>query len=154
MRSMTCPIVAFLASLTLPALNATGDDTKSDLRGLEGTWEVVSIEVSGKKVDVGKGSPDKVVIKGGKITIWANGEAFGPFKERNLDLDPKKKPKTFDVLIGAQGKVPGIYELKENELKLAIPKAPDNPSKTPVRPESFDTAGKPVIVLITKRIKD
>lgn len=153
MKSKTYQFAAFAVCLSYCAVNALGDDTMTDLKGLEGTWEVVGIEVSGNKVIVGKGSPDKVTIKEGKITIWAQEKPFAIFKDGRLELDPTMKPKAIDIVLTKGQKVPGIYELKEEHLKLAIPKAPDNSKELLVRPESFDTKGKSVVLLVMKRSK-
>ncbi|OAI52217.1 hypothetical protein AYO44_16695 [Planctomycetaceae bacterium SCGC AG-212-F19] len=123
------------------------------MKALDGGWEVVGIEIGGKKVEVSKGSPDKIVIKGGKITIWAQDKPFAIFEDGKLVLDLKKTPKALDIALPGGPTVPCIYEVKDNDLKLAIPRAPDRPDERLARPQSFDTQGKAVILLITIRSK-
>ena len=143
------------ALLTLSTVAAQAQDSKTDLAALDGSWKVVAIQIGGKKVPVGRGNPDKIVIKDGKITIWALEKPFAVFKDGELKLDAKQQPKTIDIVLAERGfTVPGIYELTEAELKLAIPKAPASSDETLERPQSFETRGNKVMVLFTKRNKD
>lgn len=150
MRSLTFPFAALVTGLSLCALHAAEED-KAALEALSGVWDVVAIQVGGRTVDVGNGSPDKIVIKSGKITIWAQDKPFAIFKDGAIELGPKKNPRAIDVVLAQGTRIPAIYELKDKELKLAIPRAPDKPDEPLMRPESFDTKGRPVVLLITRR---
>jgi uncharacterized protein (TIGR03067 family) len=153
MRSTTVHFAVIAAFLSFCTFIVAAEDSKTDLRALDGTWDVVSIEVAGRKVEVGKGSPDKIVIKDGKLTIWAQEKPFAIFKDGELELDSKKTPKEIDIVLPDGLRIPGIYELKDKELKIVIPKAPNSPDESLARPQSFDTKGKAVLLLITHMSK-
>lgn len=79
---------------------------------IQGTWTVVSIEDSGKKQDIPK--DNKVTITKDKITIEAGGKTVS---EHAYKLDSSKSPKWIDVTARGE-KMPGIYELKDDVLKI------------------------------------
>jgi len=152
---MRWTIAILAACLVVMAGVAADDDGKADMRKLEGTWEVVSIEAGGKKVDAGKGAPERVVIKDGKATFFAEGKEMPTFKDLKLELDAKKKPRAVDLVRGEKESLPCIYEVTAESLKLAMPLVPRDrkPGEALPRPESFDTKDKPVMVLTAKRAK-
>ena len=153
MLSMMLPTIVF-TSLTFSWPPAPADGNKSDLKALNGVWEVVAIEIAGNKVAVGKGSPDKVIINGDKITIQALGKPFTIFKDATLKLDVKKKPKAIDIVpVDRDFTVPGIYEVGDTVFKLAIPRAPSTSQEKLARPESFETKNNRVMLLTMKRSK-
>jgi uncharacterized protein (TIGR03067 family) len=153
--SMKGLIAIFVAGFIVSLGLAVDEDSKADLRKLEGTWEVVSFEVGGKKVDPGKGAPEKAVIKDGKATFFAGGKEIPTFRNLKLELDPKKKPKEVNLVRGERERLPCIYEVTEEELKLAMPLVPKErkPGEELSRPESFDSKDKPVVILTAKRSK-
>ncbi len=126
-------------------------DDKDEIQKLEGTWEIVAAVGGGMEIPVGKGAPEKLVIKDGKMT------GFGP--EIKLATDATKKPKWLNMTFTRNGKeqtIHAIYELNGNELKICIPLAPKKGSGKVFenkRPEGFDTKDKPEMVLKTKRGK-
>ena len=122
-------MLRFTAALLMIASSplATGADPTAkpdpahELKALEGTWEVVSHEVNGKKAsDAGYASLRKIVISAGKIELFAEGKADHPIK-----IDPTKSPKAINVYypdamkFGAHGK--GIYELEKDKLTICLP---------------------------------
>jgi uncharacterized protein (TIGR03067 family) len=130
-----------IAQLSLNALSA-----------LNGAWSVVSIEVGGKKMVLGNGSPDKIVIERGKMTIFVLGKPFAIFQDRVLKINPIMTPKTIDIVIAERGfTVPGIYELNGTELRLVIPRAPATSDMPLERPRSFETRDSPVMVFLAKK---
>jgi uncharacterized protein (TIGR03067 family) len=152
---MRQPIAVLVAGFVVSAVTAAEDDTKAELKRFEGSWEVVSIEASLMKTAPGKGAPQKAIIKDGKATFFAQGKELPTFKDLTLAIDPKKKPKVLDFIRGGNECLPCIYELTDQELKLAMPLVPKErkPGDRLPRPESFDTTGKPFLVLIMKRSK-
>ena len=104
-------------------------DARIDPKALEGTWEVVTHEVNGKKAPDGS-RIKKVAISAGKIDLYEKGTPDYPIK-----VDPTKTPKAIDVyIIGAmkfKAHVKGIYELKKGELRLCLPLSmeADRPAK-------------------------
>ncbi|WP_020472757.1 TIGR03067 domain-containing protein [Zavarzinella formosa] len=149
-------IAIFVAVIIIPAGIAAEDESKADLRKMEGTWEIVAFEMSGKKMDAGKGSLEKIVIKDGKMTLFAAGMEIPTFKGLKLELNTTLKPKAADMLRGEKETLPCIYELTVNELKLAMPLVPKDrkPGEKLPRPESFDSKDKPFMVLTAKRGKE
>ena len=126
-------------------------DDKDELKKLEGNWEFVAAVAGGMEVPAGKGTPEKLTIKDGKMT------GFGP--EIKLSTDATKKPKWLNMTFARDGKestINAIYELNGDELKICIPLAPKKGSGAVFenkRPESFDTKDKPEMMLKAKRAK-
>jgi uncharacterized protein (TIGR03067 family) len=152
---MKQPIVILVASFIVSASLAADDDNKAEMQKLEGTWKIVSFEVEGRKVDPGKGAPEKAVIKSGKATLFAGGKEIPTFRDLKLELDPKKKPKAVDLVRGEKESLPCIYEVTAKELKLAMPLIPDKkkPTDKLSRPESFESKDKPIMIMTAKRAK-
>ena len=146
-------LLAALMMGFLPSAIFGADDAKTDLKRLEGTWKVVSVEAAGNKVNPGKGAPEKIVIKDGKLTLFAGGKALPTAKNLKIEIDPKKKPKTINLVRGEKESLPGIYEVKKDKLKLALPliSLDRKPGEKIPRPKSFETKDKPVVVLVAKR---
>jgi uncharacterized protein (TIGR03067 family) len=147
-----------LLSLTVVAMtlsHAAGADDKEtekmklELKALEGGWTVLGIELDGKDQPKEKNAPAKLEMKNGQLT------GFGP-TPLTFTIDPSKKPKHITLVAKDKDKdkdiiVNAIYELQRDNLKLVIPlvekgKGPDN-----MRPEGFETKGKPVMLIKMKR---
>ena len=139
------------AALVLAA-PAPAVDNKKDTELIQGTWTVVSYEYDGRKKPDGEIKHVKIVIKDHMITIKRDGvEEMLTFK-----LDPAKKPKTIDMTArktAADQQVPGIYELKENELKMCFVKG-EKRNGTGARPTEFASkADTDSVLIILKREK-
>jgi uncharacterized protein (TIGR03067 family) len=113
MRS--CLFTLVTASFLLGPAGAK-DDAKGDHEKIQGTWQVVSAEDSGRK------TPDEVVknikwvITKDKITY-----KFGDkTTEWTYKLDATKKPKWFDHTEGDHTTL-GIYHLEGDNLKICFP---------------------------------
>jgi uncharacterized protein (TIGR03067 family) len=156
--SRLVPVIA--AALCLWAGSAVCADEAADMKLLTGAWEVTSLEAFGQRVPVGQpGAPDKVVFKDGNATFFAQGKGM----EKNIDLrvglDASKNPKIMDFVrstkVGKES-LPCLYEVSAEQLRLAMPMVPADkrPEDPLARPESFDTKGKPVVVLTAKRMKE
>ncbi|HEY8504188.1 MAG TPA: hypothetical protein VIL46_06365, partial [Gemmataceae bacterium] len=73
-----------------------------------------------------------------------------------FSLDPSQKPKAMDWFKGKDtNRLPGIYALDGDELRMCVPMIPARPVEDfrPQRPESFDTKGKPQMCLTARRKK-
>ncbi len=152
---MKWTIAIFVTGFLISVGMSADDDNNAEMRKLEGTWKVTSFEVGGKKVDPGKGAPEKAVIKDGKATFFSGGKEIPTFRNLKLELDPKKKPKEINLVRGEKERLPCIYEVTAEGLKLAMPLVPEKgkPGERLSRPESFDTKDKPFLVLTAKRSK-
>jgi uncharacterized protein (TIGR03067 family) len=141
-----------LALLALVALSIqVRADEKDELKKFEGNWEVVLVEGAGKEVPKGKGGPEKLTIKDGKMT------GFGP--EIKLMPDPSKKPKWLGMTFSREGvetTINAIYEIEGDELKICLPLAPKKGQGAVFenkRPEGFDTKDKAEMLMKLKRSK-
>ena len=148
--------VAVLAAGFASAAVAAEDDAKADLAKLDGSWEIVAIEAGGMKMDARKGAPEKAVVREGKATFFTDGKEIPTFKDMRLDLDPKKTPRSVDLVRNEKEKSPCIYEIKGGRMGKSpcpwVPKEGKTGEKLP-RPESFDSKDKPVMVMTLKRAK-
>lgn len=155
MNPINRQVVALVTALGVGSIAVAGDDTKADLRALEGAWEIVGIEAGGRKLEGGKGAPEKAVVKDGKATFFSQGKEMSTFKDLKLMIDAKKQPKAVDLVRGDKESLPCIYEITADGFRLAMPLIPRErkPEEPLPRPESFDTKDKPVMVLTAKRSK-
>ena len=98
-----------------------GGAGQEEMKKLEGTWNLVSSEQDGMKSDPRYVKNGKMIIKGNKMTVYG-GKVVSSVA--TFSVDPAKKPKTIDATQtygGPKGlKVPGIYELEDNILKMCF----------------------------------
>jgi uncharacterized protein (TIGR03067 family) len=130
-----------------------GDAAKEELKKLQGTWKVVEMEAAGKPLLEGKKTLP-LVIEGEKLTIMDN--------TMGMKIDPTPRPRLLDLLL-AKGEerltLKCIYALDKDELKICMPLLPKkgqkdvDPAKVNQRPKSFETAGKPLVLITAKREK-
>jgi uncharacterized protein (TIGR03067 family) len=132
-------VVALVCVLAGPA-RAPAADTDADK--IQGVWDVVSVTQGGEENKVVAGS--KLVIAGDKMR-FKKGEEEATYR---FKLDPTKKPKAIDVVTGENEKVPGIYLLERDSLKLCV----DNYGKA--RPTEFvSKVGREITLIVLKRDK-
>jgi len=109
-------VVFILVGAVTAAVTAQNDSAKEDIAKLQGTWVRVYVDADGKKSKDGKKKP------GEAITLVIKGDKFG---DETFKLDPTKSPKHIDLAtVDDNGKplsLPGIYELKGDELKVCFP---------------------------------
>jgi uncharacterized protein (TIGR03067 family) len=102
-------------------LMATGvhgqDDAAKEQKCLQGTWTFISVESEGKSRDLFKDA--KAVVKGDRVTVML--AKFGKFN-RTFKLFTDSNPRCVDFLNedGKPDASEGIYELKDNRLKLLV----------------------------------
>lgn len=149
MRWISATVVAMILSATVSSLAA--DDAKSDLDGLQGSWQVAEY------VNDGRPAPEDVR---NAITITFKGERLhvsgpGGIGERafSIKLDRGAMPKAMDVT-PLDGKFkdktfPGIYEFKGEQLRLCMPNL--NPNKRPREFKSLE--GSYLVLFVLKRAK-
>src|SRR5262249_10140482 len=134
--------VALLGGLLVGAATA-GDDAKKELKKFEGTWSVVSAAKFGKNVPEKEIKNVKFVFEGEKMTVddgkGGGGDAGG------IKVDTYKKPAHLDIT--TKGKTyPGIYSLKNNELKICFGESE--------RPSEFASGeGTKTVLVVLKREK-
>jgi uncharacterized protein (TIGR03067 family) len=109
--------VALVVAAPVPA-----EKEKKDEEKIQGTWTVVSLESGGKKAPDDDVKNVKFVFKDDTVTI------NDPKREEKakIKLDASKKPKAIDIQPEDKGgdkkPVLGIYELKDDELKICFAK--------------------------------
>jgi uncharacterized protein (TIGR03067 family) len=144
---------SLLASGTQPG----GEAAKEEMKKLQGAWTVVSAEFGGQDVPVAKLGIFKVEFKDDKMHyLKPDGTTAKTF---GFTLDPSKKPKAMDWINLEDKdaiKLPAIYSLDGDELKLCFPMLPKKGEKNapPItRPENFETKDRPVGLFVAKRAK-
>ncbi len=118
-----------------------------DEKKLQGTWSIVEAKLNGEKQPLPK-QGQQMIIKDRRFKTEMGGKVID---EGTFTIDPSAKPKAIDIShSGAefQGKKGlGIYELKNNELWLAIATAGDDK-----RPTDFSCEkGKDQALMVFKK---
>src|SRR5215203_6147206 len=99
-----------LAPAYRPAIAA--DDAKAEL---EGTWQVVSVEMAGQDVP-GLGGSDLTLAPGGRKTFKLSS---GVVEKGTYKLDTKTKPSQIDSTTdGKPGMEKGVYKVEGDTLTL------------------------------------
>jgi len=136
----TCGFFASLYLLTQShgqERGATKVVLETEQEKLQGTWFLVKLESRRLDKAIEGDGTERFVFAGTTVTILKGEEKeeSGSFR-----LDPTKRPPEIDFTY-EDGKEKetrlGIYELRQNALKICIAKDPDPKSKTLPRPKSF-----------------
>ena len=122
-----------------------GPSVKEEFQALQGTWQVESWEEGGKKVaaaDLKK----RTVFIGGTVFIFRRGGNV--HQAGAVQIDTGKNPRTINLLVkegrGKDGVMLGVYDLKDNSLKIAFdPEGQVRPKE--IKPD--DEAGVTYITL-------
>ena len=136
------------------AAEAMRKAVKTEMDGLEGTWDVVSAEYQGKAMEADN-SPATAVIHDGKATFSFSKKSGKDAWEIKLDVNPRPKLKESNLLRPSGERLPCIYERTDDTLKLAMPAVPkERKLDEPIpRPASFESKDKQVVILVAKRKK-
>jgi uncharacterized protein (TIGR03067 family) len=167
------PKLAILSTVfSLAVLGGETDEKKL----IDGTWSITYAFLDGKQAPADELKKGEVVISAGKLIFRAKGKTDK--NDRNVwkfQVDPSKKPKTFDVRLTKHELRPGgdavetfdarflgIYELKAGELKIAFSKGvpvektadeQEEADKKVKRPTSFEHGPDVAGFLILKRVE-
>ncbi len=143
------PIALLFASMAIAAGEETDRETtvKKELKKLEGTWEVVSVESNGRKGAEGELTGLAYVFEAnGKWKLQKDGESQA---EGTFTIDPTKNPPTIDYKIvssiseESKGKTSlGIYKLDGDKLTVCRT-WPDNDQ----RPAEFAASAESKCIL-------
>lgn len=143
-------LVFCLTALTSQAADdkKVADEKKADKDSLEGTWDLVSIEFGGMKIDLPKEMALSLTFKGGKITKKETGkkDEDGTYKTdetkklKEIDLTTPKKDKPTEMET-----MKGLFQVDGDTLKLyfGMPGAD--------RPAAYDS--KDIGIMVLKRNK-
>jgi RNA polymerase sigma factor (sigma-70 family) len=110
---------------------------KTDVEKLQGTWNIVTLEVDGAKMEANLFKGAKIVMKGDAFTTFSMGAEYkGTFK-----IDATKKPKQIDLMFTEgpeKGNTSlGIYELDGDIMKICLTIAKkDRPTEFATKPGS------------------
>src|SRR5260370_30815143 len=128
-----------IVALLLGADTQKDDAVKTETKNLQGTWSVVSAEREGGKVSDDEIKKTTLVIKGDKLIARKTENTPKPEEkiiEMSFTLDPTKNPKWIDVTYTdgeRKGESSlGIYELKDDSLKICM-------SRRTTRHSEFET---------------
>jgi uncharacterized protein (TIGR03067 family) len=150
MRTRT--LAALVLGLFLAAAAGADDATKKDLDKLQGTWQTVSGEFNGDKLDEELCKVLKFVCKGDKFEVQGPADILNQYAKGAFKLDATTTPKTLDVTIGGGDKkgdvIESIYELDGDNLKVCGKLVGKE------RPADFTTkTGSNMVSLVLKREK-
>ena len=115
------------------ALCATAglDAQDGELKRLQGTWNVVSLEVEGQTMPASALNGARIVIQGDHFTTSGMGASF----EGTIELDASTTPKTFNLsfTLGPEkgNRSLGIYELDGDDWRICLT------TRGEVRPKTF-----------------
>ncbi len=140
---MKALLLTALAGCLLAAADA---GPKEEMARLEGTWQLVSAETDGKKLPEEQAKQIRVVIKGGKHTVYFGEKAV--VEGVAFKIDPAKRPKQVEDTLQDGRKVRGIYELDGDTLRSCVA-APDKDRPT----EFTGRAGSGYTLRTFRRVK-
>jgi uncharacterized protein (TIGR03067 family) len=130
----------------LSAADDKDDAIKKELKRIEGTWEVVSMEQNGQQLPL----PDKKMLAtfmGNKYVMKIGDQVV---QEGEGKIDPTQQPRTLDVKVTSgddKGQsMLGIYELKSDQIRACVAA----PGKK--RPTKF-TSKNDQMLITYKRVK-
>jgi uncharacterized protein (TIGR03067 family) len=150
-----CQVLFFAAALTAAVAPAADkpDAAKQELDKLQGTWTTAALTYNGKDY-FADGKPGfRFVFKGDVATVEGNDEVKKEYAKLRFKLDPEAKPRRLDLTVTAgvqkDAAIEGIYELKDDELKICVKVFGND------RPTEFEApAGASIALLVLKREKN
>lgn len=136
-------LLTLLTAVSLLGVAAASDDPTEDRENIQGTWQAVSAEDSGRKVPDEAVKNIKWVITEEKITQYVGDTK----KACSYGLNVTKKPRWID-LTEIDRTTPGIYALNGDTLKICFPEGGkgERPTAFESKPNSAND-----IVIILKR---
>jgi uncharacterized protein (TIGR03067 family) len=148
-----CPLLAADG----PKADPAKDEAARELARLQGKWQLAANDEDGKVTKIRSLRDGYLMSIEKDLILEFTDEGKHLATKASFRIDPTKTPKTIDETIvfvegvpTAKGKkIQGIYELKGDELKIALPIPPFG-----TRPKSFTTRKGDLFVVCTyKRVK-
>jgi uncharacterized protein (TIGR03067 family) len=138
------PAALFVVPL-LAAGSFQDDAAKKEMKQMEGTWTILSMEINGNMVSEDDAKKFKLVTMGDKWSLTVDGKTT----EATYKVDPGKDPKTIDWTDAKGQRIHGIYSLVDDTLQMCRRLEPNKP-----RPTEFAAAADSGAVLVVwKRAK-
>ena len=136
--------ILVMAMVMLLGVDTQKDDAvKTETNKLQGNWRIVEAERDVVKAPNDETKKITLVIKGDKLTAKKTENAGKP-EEKNYEmsftLDPSKNPKWIDVTYtggerNGESSL-GIYELKDDTLKICMSRGTSRPMEFETKAES------------------
>jgi uncharacterized protein (TIGR03067 family) len=142
-------LIAFFAFAG--AATRAADPAADEVKKLQGDWQVVEVEIKGKKAakDDAEVKNMRFVIKDDGITL-PSPAGDGKDRKKTFKLDPTKSPKEIDITsLDGQEKdqtAACIYKLDKDRLTICIPYFTKDPT---IRPKEFKAGADDGIMLLT-----
>jgi uncharacterized protein (TIGR03067 family) len=138
-------------ALLLIASVSAGDDSKTDLDKMQGTWSIVSNEQDGQKAPAEQYKNTRILFDRDRYEVRQGDEID---EHGTIKLDASKSPKRLELKIikgeGAGETQLGIYELDGDMLKLCVSVPPGSKE----RPAALETKeGSNALLMVLKRKK-
>lgn len=116
--------LAVLAAATNPQDDKAPDLVHKELGKLQGSWTTATVTYNGKEY-FGEGKPGlRFIFKGDTADVEGNDRVKKEYAKLRFKLNPDSKPALVDltVTLGVQAEaiMEGIYELKDDELKICV----------------------------------
>jgi uncharacterized protein (TIGR03067 family) len=139
------PLLAIVA-VTLLVGHSIADDETTEKKKLEGTWQLTSAITNGQETPEDVVKKIRVVIKGGKHTVYFGDEVVA--KEIPFTFDASKDPKTTLDKLPDGKEIKGIYKIDGDTLTSCVAEAGKD------RPTEFASkAGSGHTLRVFKRVK-
>jgi uncharacterized protein (TIGR03067 family) len=124
MRSLRLLIAALLVVPLLGSGSPREYDDRTEMAGIEGTWQLLAVEHDGKKVN---SITWVLTLRDGEYTRTDSNGDHGTGKYR---IDTNQKPPHFDLSAakeGGYGALNGIFQCQGDTLKMAWPRDAEYP---------------------------
>jgi uncharacterized protein (TIGR03067 family) len=136
----------FVVALSLGA-GGTAESEKKEFANFAGTWTLSELRYDGKDHSKLK---FKIVFKGNEGKVEGNDAITNEYARIKFKLDPAAAPKSMDITVAAGSQtdatMQGIYELKDDELRICAKVFGDG------RPKEFAAPdGSSTVLLVLKR---
>jgi uncharacterized protein (TIGR03067 family) len=139
-------LAVLLAATAGRADEPENESVKEEFQALQGTWQVESWEEGGKKVPAADLKKRSVFIGSTVFIFRRDGNVH---QAGSVQIDPGKSPRTVNLLVkegrGKDGVMLGVYDLKDNTLKIAFD------PEGQVRPKEVKPDGEAGVTYITLR---
>ncbi len=137
--------IALLLAAVTGSFARADDDTKN----LQGEWQVVEIQIKGKKKDDAETKNLRLIFKDANLTA-RSAAGDGRERKKTFKLDSSKSPKQIDItsLDGVEKDqiAACIYKLEKDQLTICMPYFSKD---TTVRPTEFKSGEDDGIMLVT-----